>query len=898
MKPSAIPPMARLIPLVTFLLACGILFAQDSRRGGYIYGWENYSTDPDSGLGTRPVLWDSTGVASIPHAPPPGVHPRIYFGPDEIASIRYRLDSTISGKSVKQVLRQYTTAMHLSPADGVPKFYKRLLAHDTAVWTAATPRERTITASVLALEAFLCLLYEGQMDSVVGQSYSDRAVALADALHFWATLALADPKVGPTGENYRLFGGVHMALCYDLNYHAMSPAQRDTVRMALAKIIPETPRYGAGVHCYTTTSNWSALNGFEIIPNLALEGEPGYRENLTWHWMRTIYNFINYGWYPSGAGYEGLGKNGQWVTTLIACAKRGYGLLAHPHLRAYGSAFLPAILQPFGHGFTTYDVWGGSGRDPIYGSNRFNASDVVGLKWVFPDDPTVDFVWRNYVEKAPEIPDTGYVYSQFQTDDGYSNFLLPAAIFALDHAPGSWEGQAQSVVKEEYLAKDRGLAVLRSGKGSSSLAVQFHARQDMGGHTHGDRLDITLSGLGRMWIQKTYGGSQFQPSKYHSMVLIDGKGIGVGDPDGDKCRQPARVLHFHPGDTLSTVSADATYAYTWEWHWSPQFPDKQHPWLGLDGWEAVTETWNDFQMEPVDEDLYERPFYDYPHWSQPNKLERLVKRPYNPMERAFRTVAMIKGDHPMVLIADEFKKDSEPHLYEWLAQIARDLVLDTTVIDVNPASHRYDIILREPETTGDRRLLVRILDMAAFDPQAVPFRIDTLDYIDYFSGQPFSPNPNWVRQRLVIHSESVSPGFRILLFPYHEGEELPVTSWDPGRDTLRIDIAGVSYLLHLHADALGDIRIDRLGAGPLNSVAEGSGPAIGIHPNPTSGMLHLGLPEGLAVTGGVSIMDVNGRVVYVGPLTEAMDLSFLPAGQYTLCIGERGRMQRIPFLKL
>ena len=50
----------------------------------------------------------------------------------------------------------------------------------------------------------------------------------------------------------------------------------------------------------------------------------------------------------------------------------------------------------------------------------------------------------------------------------------------------------------------------------------------------GDRNDFTLSGLGRIWIRKSYGGSQFQPTWFHSTILIDGEGMGVGDPDGDK----------------------------------------------------------------------------------------------------------------------------------------------------------------------------------------------------------------------------------------------------------------------------------------------------------------------------------------------------------------------------
>jgi len=47
--------------------------------------------------------------------------------------------------------------------------------------------------------------------------------------------------------------------------------------------------------------------------------------------MRAYWNFITYGWYKSGVPYEGMGKNYQFVTAMIAAAKRGYSLLGHPH---------------------------------------------------------------------------------------------------------------------------------------------------------------------------------------------------------------------------------------------------------------------------------------------------------------------------------------------------------------------------------------------------------------------------------------------------------------------------------------------------------------------------------------------------------------------------------------
>lgn len=101
--------------------------------------------------------------------------------------------------------------------------------------------------------------------------------------------------------------------------------------------------------------------------------------------------------------------------------------------------------------------------------------------------------------------------------------------------------------------------------------------------THGDRLDLTLSGLGRIWIRKTYGEIQFQPSKYHLMVLVNDKGFLVTDSDGNKSRQSSTILTYMVSDNMSTITADATYAYSWEWHWNDRLAIQDHQWLDADG---------------------------------------------------------------------------------------------------------------------------------------------------------------------------------------------------------------------------------------------------------------------------------------------------------------------------
>ena len=879
------------------------LTGQTTKKGGFIYGWQNYNNNDTSGLGNRIVTFDSTGMQDIVHAPVAGIHPRIYFGPSEIPDIKQRLDSTASGNSVKASLHAHTTLLHLGSsysqtgsyaldADGeryidnsgawnMEPFYTMLKNQDPSVWDNASIKDRHRTATLMSHEAFMCLLYPSDFDTDVNLSYSDRASDLAGAMYFWAQLALADPNVNPTGDNYNNFGGTHMALCYDLMFNHLTAKQQDTIRAALAKIIPDYPRHGGKMVCYANTSNWSTLNSFEIIINLAIENEPGYKQSLTTEWMRAYHNFITYGWYPSGAGYEGLGKNYQFVTTMIACAKRGYSLLPHPHVKSYGENFLPAILQPFGEGFTGYDVWGGSGYDEVKGMYKFNSSDIVGLKWVFPNSSKIDFVWRNYIETFYGNNASGYVYAQIYPDDSYNNYLIPAAIFCLDYNQNSsWQDQANTTIETDYFAPDRGLAVLKSSTAKDATTVQFHARQDMGGHTHGDRLDFTLSALERIWIRKSYGGSPFQPSYFHSMVLIDDQGMGVGDPDGDKCRQPAKILEYNSSTSLSNISADATYAYSWEWHWSPQDFNTDHPWLGNNGWTKVTETWNDFQYQQQSESQYNIPFYDFPHWHQSGKYEKMVKRPYNPMEKVVRNVGLIKGNHPIVLIVDDIKKDDTLRNYKWVAQIARDLIWDSHQINLSEQNYQYDILLREPTQTGNRKLLVRILDCTNLDSLTIPGYIDTLVYENFFNGSPYTPNPNWIRKRLVVESNSVEPNFKVLLFPFIDGQELPQTNWNSTRDTLEIEFSNQNTLIAFEKDTHNNTQFQIVDV--VNSLLSyNSAPNFNIFPNPSNGSITISCQMDIIR---VELIDIAGRVIKNQVIPSLKDftvnLTHLPSAVY------------------
>lgn len=778
-------------------LALSLLFslpllidAQSTQKGGFYYGWDEYSSDPNTGLGELMVEFDTTHLVSIKHAPAPGVHPRIYFGPSEKNEILYRLDSLESGRHAKKLVQAYTRLLHLgwwSVSGGTydrhaeyakDDYGNRLIgnegAWDNSQYYVALKTQDTTTVlglmtnlqgqrrftSMLGLEALLCYLYSSETDPIVGLSYETRTQDLIDAVYFWAELIVKEQFVSD------LFSLQHLAICYDLLYNEMTSNQQDIIRQALSRSLPEYPIHCSYVNAYATTSNWVPIHFSHYITNFALEGEDGFKEELNREYMRMMYNFSTYGWYPSGAGFEGLGKNFFYSNSHIAMAKRGYSLLGHPHLRAVVEDFIPAISHPFGTGINAYDQNGGSGIDNVQGYKFYNSGIITGMKFAEPDNPKIDFVWRTYLTHAFNVDSARYHYQKI---DPRGNELLTSAIFAADFDESlSWQAHADSVVETNYIAKDRGLAVLKSSTDQNALQLQFHSRQDKGGHTNADRLSFNFSGLGRIWVRQNEAVDPIT----HSVVLIDDLGTAIL-PGQKTVFQPSKILNYSFSDQVSQVSGDATYPYKYIW--------------GGTG-ENVNETWNDFLFEPRSEPLFNDPIYDHPSWLIPFGKERFKRDVFHEVEKVVRTVGMLKGEHPMALIIDDVKKDENVHNYKWMAQLAWGLEIDHFDVQLTDEDYKCDIIIKEPAEQGNRRLLVRAININDYDGQS---NLGTIESI---------------HNTLVIEANSVTPDFKMLLFPYMEGEELPQTYWNSNRDTLTITFSDEVKKVHFYQDESGNTQ--------------------------------------------------------------------------------------------
>ncbi|MEI6751870.1 MAG: T9SS type A sorting domain-containing protein [Paludibacter sp.] len=824
-----------------------------SLQGGFTYKLADLDTTTIfAPLGTGPVGYhplkqDFTGMRVIKHAPPFGVHPRLYCNPEDSTDIKNRFKNTYSGQAVAKYIHGFTMILQLGSsynssasyniADGygtlinknlpnVKVYYDKLAAGDTTGYYNLWGNLSVSMAYSFSHEAFECWLYKGTIDAYTNTSYTTRAAKLAKVITLWAKCALNDPIPSHhlSYANRNQFGAYNMALVYDFLYPQMTKGQQDTVRMALLAISSKsTDINGYATPSYTNATNWATFE-YPIMPNLVLEGEPGYgavQEASLKTWAHGVWNFLNYDIYTAtGNVCEGIGKDQLSACMLYAMAKRGYSMIGHPSVRSFATRYYPAIIQPYGYSFLGTDLLGGSGssgifpNDPSTGAWRNNPIDIIGLKWILPNDTTVDFCWKNYIQKPrSNLPDiaNNYTYPILWGNYGAFNSSIPAAIFCSDYFTTPFAVQAQTAYKNNklYLDSIGGIAVLRSGFDVNAATLFFFNRQDLGGHTYANKNDIVYSALGRSWISRLTTGANSQylsafPTYANSCLLINNMGSCSKDNTMVN-RAPGTILNFKNSSNLISVAGDATepYSYMWDVGGGVNYSGKTNPNLIISGAEIINYGLNHYRYSPS-YSCDNISLYNYLNYTQDTVLlyKRAIRYPLNVCQKVFRTVGLVQMPKPFALIVDDAQKDTNVNNYKWLAQIAQDLTIESTMVNTTDVNYRNDIILKEPTTTGSRRFLVRVLNNTGAVNPAVPAIIDSVTA--------------FVKHRLVIESNSVDPQFKIMLFAYNSGDQLPLTSWNPSHTIVTVNNNGSTRYIAFPMDTKGRTNIQMLDAVPTS----------------------------------------------------------------------------------
>ena len=185
-----------------------------------------------------------------------------------------------------------------------------------------------------------------------------------------------------------------------------------------------------------------------------------------------------------------------------------------------------------------------------------------------------------------------------------------------------------------------------------------------------------------------------------------------------------------------------------------------------------------------------------------------VRLPFNPVWKAFRTLAFARGEHPYALIVDDIQKDGgkapAEHLYEWVMQTGE----NTEIVSIKDndillcdASVSRDANGQPKPKKGDRLLLVRVLNAnvpaKVKDCTTKPsFRLDTFERKDTIvpdgKGGLSGSRSFGLDKRLVIASRAVAPDFKILFYPMRQGDPMPETVWNESGDAVTLKTGGVT----------------------------------------------------------------------------------------------------------
>lgn len=762
---------------------------------------------------------DPEGFAAgrLSKVPPPGVHPRILISPEDLPGLRKRLAETENGRLLHAMLKARVEDSLRDPEKWSSRLYQKLAAGDKEGVLALVSEKGGFPPNIghyqpwlyaIVMELFDAMIEE---DAVRGKQAAAAIATYAELIRPGLEKALSAPMSddvwrvrvsGPiTGSGVvdqglrEGLGGHLLGYAYDFGYNFMTGDQRSAVRGVIASATRGRLWIGARLPHHFRNWNWIAVGLQQPLLALSIEGEEGYDPRVYKLGAEIARDYLTYGISASGESTEAVGYTQfglVWGNPFfVAAARRGENLLVHGHHRAMLDWYVHS-MEPGRFRFTSHGD-GGDVAPAIW--------TLAMWRYFFPDDGRADFLWQGLVRGLNTDVENFHIIEPM---------LWAGDAKPVDHAWGADLGLATTKFDPV-----RGSLNARSAWSADAASVQFECRVDSvgGSHEHADRGNFTLFAHGRSWAKENFRSVE---TRHHNCVLIDGMGQGFWPG-------PGRWLGHEEKNGVLTAAADAAEAYNWWWPKQIVSEPREFVRFKYPRWESYGTEAAEFREKyagvPVERDT--RPAV-VAFWKGFGKTDpRLwdedswpVRLPHNPVKRAFRGIAFHKGANPWLLVVDDIQKDENERLYEWLMQTG----FDTEVVSISG----NDIILGDafikrdaagmpaPEK-GERLLLVRVLDLKdPVDPHRYTtkpsFRLEAFERRDSLAPEARTGSLSGARsfgmdKRLVIGSRSVSPDFKILLYPHRHGDPLPVTAWDAATGRLTIDAGGEIRTLVLKSES-------------------------------------------------------------------------------------------------
>jgi hypothetical protein len=492
------------------------------------------------------------------------------------------------------------------------------------------------------------------------------------------------------------------------------------------------------------------------------------------------YGFSALGIWPAAVAYARHGASNLYVTSYF------YPTVNHLVYHYYPGA----VTQKSDHFQSNTYMY-----DHHDGGGDYRQAHVLLLKYMYPDDPLVDYI---YAANAPSFEQS--VFNPFNT-----------ALFGLDpgingKTPTLPETAKQKALPLTKLDPQEGVVVTRSGWEENDAVLYFDEGWKNTGHMHAEKNNFSFYAVGRPWSIPP--GYHIVESNYQSLVSIQDPAFAadpetegyVGESPGiipagsayPKCfpTPPGHLIEVKDGpDRLHTLMAgDAKTAYDYSFGGAnkavePEKKRAQHQYPGL-----------------LDDLLARWPGGRYVYAESRNAhfgMPETLNPGYNPVKYVFRTILFVRGRRPYALVVDDINKDGTPRNYRWAINCtnafgppsgcfadAQGRPTASSLI-LAPGATATDATLLHLPDQGDQPGLPRLLlrDCAELDNRSQPaMHILTRIGKDVPAGQPPS------NRVFVDRNGVVEPRYTMLLFPYRTGEKIPVTAWDGAKRTLTVDL--------------------------------------------------------------------------------------------------------------
>ena len=757
-----------------------------------IQQWKRYDLDPPPDR-----MAESFAANRFGPPPAPGVHPRVFFGPDDLPEMRRRLRETHVGrlmmagirgrllqasprredwedvpyKPTPEQLEAYAArGLHVHPRMGyrgpwVGGWIDALAAGRVpdelaGLWTDRDPRgKRHYLMHLLPYEAFRCLI---DQDAAGGRRLAAAATTIARDLqkHMDTWTGTDDWQ-----RVYQPLSSHSLGLTYDWAHAWMTEEQRTVVRKTIAAItrgkqylgLNQLPGFPAN------TSNWNIIHANLLPMILAIEGEQGYDEDVYLRIVEGLRKWVYVASGPQGAPFEGLNKSHYAPNWLVPLAKRGQPLLGTEWSKNHVRRFQLHTMLP----------WGG---EHVFETGIGPSRDIATFKFAHPSDPVVDILYASTVRALFEKdargpwPNIRTSYAPKWCDLFLATDPLGAKGDAYDFDAAYDRVLAHLRAREPltYFSDYRGVLTTRSAWTRDAAFLYVEPRHVHGGHTRASRGEFVFAADGRVWARRTEAVES--DSAVHSVVLIDGRGEGPF-----RC-VPARTLAVRDAPAATFIAADLTWPYS-RVTCSP----------GDEEAEPVPVTPNQSRLRPSPLPWMDRPWSFLPLWNSGNKpvvngqptynsREHHHWKPYNPVKYAYRTAGLVRGAHPYALIVDDLRKDGQAHTYLWQMHVPDDVTLAKRTAPAPAKAGVVDLVLAEAD--GQRRLLVRVLAVGKAPAEAALTREQAR--LEVYKTERRGKTHEF--PRLVVPLEGAGGTFKILLYPHRKGDALPETAWsDDGR---------------------------------------------------------------------------------------------------------------------